>query len=91
VYLISEKLGVRSKDVERDIVDKAGFMLKLYSRYRKNLAEKRQLLESDDVFVWGSEKGLLLSPVDEKKFYGFLRGFVKFLQGVTEKVERQRL
>lgn len=83
-YFISKKFGIEPEKLEKDIEDKVGFILNLYSRYRSNLDEKRSLLESGEVFAWGHERALLLYKIDQKEFYEFLKNFVVFLRNIAK-------
>jgi predicted nucleotidyltransferase component of viral defense system len=82
VYLISKQLGVKLEDVDKCIVGKTNFALRLYGKYRTNLKEKIALLESGRLFEWGEEEDLLLSEIDETDFYSFLNEFERFLRQV---------
>ncbi len=46
VYLISKKFGIRPESLEKVIEEKITFMMKLYSKYKNNISEKRRLLET---------------------------------------------
>ncbi len=89
VYLISKKFGISPEDLKKDTVAKTVFALNLYAKYRNNFNEKKKLLKTKDIFVWGHEKGLLLTEIDEKDFYAFLESFVRFLRDISEDIERQ--
>ncbi len=89
-YLISKKFGIRPEDLKKDIVAKTLFSLNLYTKYRNNLNEKKKLLRTKDIFLWGHEKGLLLTDIDEKEFYAFLGKLATFLHEVIEDSERQK-
>lgn len=82
VYLICTKFGVKLDDVEKCIVNKTNFALKLYNRYRTNLKEKVSLMRSGKLFEWGEERALLLAEIDEKGFYSFLGEFQEFLKRI---------
>jgi predicted nucleotidyltransferase component of viral defense system len=87
VYLISRRFNIRLEDLEEDVIDKTRFILGLYAKYRENFKEKKKLLSSKEAFRWGEEKGLLLIEIDEKRFYKFLRKFIRFMQKVAMKIE----
>ena len=82
-YLIAKRLGIRPESLEEEAKDKVMFMLELYGKYRDNIREKISLLDSGRIFSWGEEKGLLLSSMDEKDFYGFMKGFTDFLRKIA--------
>ncbi len=90
VYLISKKFGIKPEDLKKYITAKTLFSLNLYTKYRNNFNEKKKLLKTKDIFVWGHEKGLLLTDIDEKEFYVFLGKLVTFLHDVVEDIERQK-
>lgn len=80
IYLIWRQFGISPEDEEKNIVNKIGFSLKLYARYRDHLKQKLTLLNSGKLFDWGAEKELLLSDIHEGEFYKFLGGFDIFLK-----------
>jgi predicted nucleotidyltransferase component of viral defense system len=80
VYLIWKRFGIAPESVEKCIIGKIGFSLKLYAKYRDHLKQKVALLNSGKLLTWGAEKELLLSDIDEADFYRFLGGFETFLK-----------
>jgi len=84
VYLICTRFGVKLDDVEKCIVNKTNFALKLYNKYRINLKQKVSLMQSGKLFEWGEERELLLAEIDEKDFYVFLKKFEPFLKRVID-------
>ncbi len=86
VYLILKEGKAELKENEEEIIQKTRFMLQLYERFRDNFSDKMELLESGEFFEWGEEKGLLISELDEKDFYKFVDGFLKFLKRVGTKI-----
>lgn len=86
VYFISKKFGTRPESMERYVLDKLNFALKLYSKYKTNLRKKIPILNSDKLFAWGTEKDLLLTEIDEKEFYSFLAKFDVFLKDIISKL-----
>jgi predicted nucleotidyltransferase component of viral defense system len=87
VYLIWKKFGIKPEDVEKCIVGKIAFSLKLYAKYRSHLKQKITLLNSGKLFDWGSEKEMLLSDIDEGEFYEFLKKFEVFLKKIVADFE----
>jgi len=83
VYLICTKFGVKLDDVEKCIVNKTNFALKLYGKYRTNLKGKIGLMQSGKLFEWGEERALLLAEIDEKGFYSFLGELQEFLKKIV--------
>jgi len=63
------------------------FALKMYSKYRSNLAGKLNLLKSDRLFGWGEDRDLLLSEISEVD----LGEFTQFLKRVTAKLDNTRV
>jgi predicted nucleotidyltransferase component of viral defense system len=86
VYFISKKFGTRPESMERYVLDKLNFALKLYGKYKTNLKKKIPILNSDKLFAWGTEKDLLLTEIDEKEFYSFLTKFNVFLKDIVSKL-----
>ncbi|MCS4540855.1 MAG: nucleotidyl transferase AbiEii/AbiGii toxin family protein [Euryarchaeota archaeon] len=86
VYLICRKFNIKLEDIHESIVSKTRFMLNLYEKYRRNLAEKKDIVTSGKVFKLGEERGLLLQDIEEKEFYKFLEDFSVFLKKVTEEL-----
>lgn len=84
VYFLRKQFSLKLEDIEPCIVKKTNFALKLYSKYRKNLKEKTDLLQSGRLFEWGEEKSLLLSEMDEADFYSFLDQLQEFLKKVIK-------
>jgi predicted nucleotidyltransferase component of viral defense system len=80
IYLISRKYGIKIQGLKKEITEKIKLMLELYQKYRTNLVEKIKLLESDDLFEWGTEKELLLKDINEEKFSRFVKEFQEFLK-----------
>jgi len=83
-YFICKQFGIKLERMEPCIVKKTNFALKLYSKYRQNLKEKVDLLQSGRLFEWGEERNLLLSEMDERDFYSFLGEFQEFLRQVIK-------
>jgi len=83
VYLICTKFGVKLDDVEKCIVNKTNFALKLYGKYRTNLKGKIGLMQSGKLFEWGEERALLLAEIDGKGFYSFLGELQEFLKKIV--------
>lgn len=86
VYLICSKFGINLEDLYDIMVEKTKFVLNLYEKYRKNLEAKKDLIASEKAFTWGEEQELLLSNIDEKEFYKFLRDFSLFLKKITDEL-----
>ncbi len=86
VYMICAKFNLELDDLSDCIVEKTQFFLNLYEKYRKNLAEKKDLLISDKAFKWGDEAGLLLQEIEEEDFYMFRARFSMFLKNIIEKL-----
>ncbi|WP_343383496.1 nucleotidyl transferase AbiEii/AbiGii toxin family protein [Candidatus Bathycorpusculum sp.] len=82
VYLIGKVFGVSLDEVFSCVVEKLGFTLALYGRYRQNLAAKKVTFLSAP-FSWGDEKGLLLKEIDEKDCYCFIENLRGFLERVA--------
>lgn len=86
VYLISKKFGINPKDIEYCTIKKINFALRHYEKFRNNFAQKRRLVEKEDVFEWGEEKDLLIMEIDEKEFNRFINQFIRYLQGLIKQV-----
>lgn len=84
VYMIWKRFGTRPEDQEKCILAKIRFSLKLYAKYREHLKQKVVLLNSGKIFVWGAEKELLLSDIDEGDFYKFMDGLDTFLKKTVD-------
>ena len=87
VYLICKNFDITPEGLEGIITEKVGFMLQLYEKYRRNIAEKRNVLGREG-FAWGEEKELLLIEIDTEEFYDFLDRFFPFLNRIMDEVER---
>lgn len=86
VYFICKRFDIKLEDVEGCIIIKTKFALELYDKYRSNLKDKIALLQSGKIFVWGGERDLLLSDMDDKEFYSFLSEFQDFLKDIIKKI-----
>jgi predicted nucleotidyltransferase component of viral defense system len=83
IYLIWKQFGIKAEDEQEKIIDKIGFSLKLYAKYREHLKQKVALLNTGKLFGWGAEKELLLSDIDEEDFDKFLGRFGVFLKKIV--------
>jgi predicted nucleotidyltransferase component of viral defense system len=90
VYLICREFDIRPESLEKQAEDKIAFMLKMYSKYKNNIGEKRRLLESGEIFSWGDERSLLLAEINEKDFYAFLGGFTALLEKIAANCMKTR-
>lgn len=79
VYFILKKFNLQIQDFKAQIIEKTLFTLNS-ERFRKNLIEKLDFINSGDLFSWGEEKRLLLRDFDENKFNTFLKEFNNFLK-----------
>jgi predicted nucleotidyltransferase component of viral defense system len=89
VFFICRQFGIKVERMEPCIVKKTNFALKLYSKYRRNLREKIDLLQSGRLFEWGEERTLLLSDINETDFYLFVEEFESFLRQVVRSLNFQ--
>lgn len=87
VYLIYKKFGIAPEDLKKDIVAKTLFSLSLYTKYKDNFNEKKKLLKTNEIFLWGTEKGLLLTDINENEFYVFLGRLIIFLHDVVKDID----
>ncbi len=87
VYFICKRFDIKLEDVEGCIIIKTKFALDLYDKYRSNLKDKIVLLQSGKIFVWGGERDLLLSEIDNTDFYSFLTEFQDFLKDIVKRIE----
>ena len=85
--MIWKKFGIKPEDVEKCILGKIAFSLKLYAKYRSHLKQKITLLNSGKLFGWGSEKEMLLTDIDEGEFYEFMKEFEVFLKKMVADFE----
>jgi predicted nucleotidyltransferase component of viral defense system len=82
VYLIQKYYGIKPESIEECTIKKIKFALELYERFKAHFEERKSLLESGEIFEWGTERELLISDIDQKEFYAFLAGFQAFLKNV---------
>ena len=85
IYLISKRIGIDFKEVERETLEKLKFVLKLYQKYRRNLMEKASTLIIEN-FPFGSERQLLITEINEAEFYSFLTRFMPWLRRLIKTV-----
>jgi len=90
VYFIKDRLGVDPKEYADRIIEKTRFTLNRYDRYRRNLREKKPFFESGEIFDWGEEKSLLLTTIDEGKFFAFLGGFQDYLKLLSHELDSSK-
>jgi len=84
VYFILRKFtSMNLEDLESESLEKIGFALDLYEKYRKNLREKTPVLNVEG-FPFGSEKHLLIQEIDESDFYSFLTSFMVWLKKIAD-------
>jgi len=86
LFLVEKMFGIHMKDVKSEIIEKTGFILDLYEKYRVNFDEKKKLLESRELFRWGAEKSLLLQEIDEREFYRFVDGLMNDLKIMAREI-----
>ena len=86
VYLISREYDIAVAKLEPQIVEKTAFVLDMYEKYRRNLKNKMEAIGSEDMFVWGREKELLLQEIDENEFYRFVERLNNDLKSIAVKV-----
>jgi predicted nucleotidyltransferase component of viral defense system len=85
IFFIYKVLRIKPNKVEKCIIKKIEHGLGLYVKYRTNLKVKKQLLERNKIFEWGSERDLLLSNLNEKEFYKFITKFTEYLKILVKK------
>ena len=83
VFLITLKFDLKVQDLQKEIIEKIEFMIGMYHKYQENLDEKIKLLDSNDLFEWGTEKELLLEDIPEEQFNRFVNEFQGVLKGIT--------
>jgi predicted nucleotidyltransferase component of viral defense system len=88
VYLVNREYKIKPASIEKCAVKKVEMTLRMYERYRAHFTEKAKRLESADLFEWGSERDLLISEIDKKEFYSFLREFQRFLEKVAKAISQ---
>lgn len=82
IFLVMEKFGIRLEDIANNTIAKINYSTKMNEKYRNNLEEKLEQLNSGELFAWGEEKYLLLKDIDEDKFIEFEKELEKFLQEI---------
>lgn len=87
VYLVCKQNGIKLPGMEKHIIKKTNFTLRLYNKYRENLQTKTKLLESEKFFDWGQEMDLLLQKLDDKDFYTFLKKLKEFLKKIVKQLK----
>lgn len=86
IFLISKNLGVKAEDVERCIIEKMGYALDHYERYRENFEEKKNLLDQGRIFKWGTERDLMIAEIDDNEFDKFLDDLTNYLKKLVKKL-----
>lgn len=90
VFFISKDLDVKPESVEKYVIAKISYALEHFEKYGDNFEEKKKLLDKGQLFDWGTEKGLLITKIDEKEFMGFVDGFMKYLKTLIKKIPEQK-
>lgn len=85
VFLISKNIGIRAEDVEGCIIEKIGYALDHYERYRENFEEKKNLLDKGSIFEWGTERDLLITGIDDEEFNRFIDDLTNYLKKLVKK------
>ena len=73
------------EELKNQIIEKTLFAINQYDKYRENLRERMELINSDVPLTWNweHEKILLLKKLDEDNFSKFLAEFNIFLERIT--------
>ncbi|MHA1596659.1 MAG: nucleotidyl transferase AbiEii/AbiGii toxin family protein [Candidatus Asgardarchaeia archaeon] len=85
VYFILNRFNINLEELEKEIIEKIRFVLKLYQKYRENLRGKVSMLDVEN-FPFGSEGYLLIEKIDEKRFYSFLTEFMPWLKKLAKNI-----
>ena len=73
LYLLWKEHDLDIIQFKTEIINKISFSLDLYEKYRENLKRKKSFLDSDDFFGWGAEKDLLITRLDDREFYAYVK------------------
>ena len=87
IFLLSENLGIKADELEDVIISKTEFMLRIYDRFRRNFALKKEFFIEDGGLRSSKENELLILPIDEKDFHIFIRDFNDFLRGIFSRID----
>jgi len=90
IYFIQKQFNIKPSDVEKQSLEKISHTLQLYNKYRNNLDTKKKQIEENNIFEWGTEKGLLLKEIDEADFKKFLDEFIQYLKELIKKLDIDR-
>jgi predicted nucleotidyltransferase component of viral defense system len=88
IYFIEKHLGIKVDDVEKYVIRKTKHTLGLYNKYQTNFRAKKKLIEQGKIFDWGTEKELIISKVDDKKFNKFVAELAEYLKKLVVKMDR---
>ena len=80
IYQVCKKFEIDLSEIIDNSILKLKFSLGMYKKYCDNMTEKLKLLESGDLFAWGSERRLLLQNVDDVDFNSFVKKLENFLK-----------
>ncbi len=86
VYLICKKFDIKLEEMEKCIVEKTKFGLNLYKKYNDNLEKNKKLIDKEDFFEWGEEKGLLIEKIDDQELNEFIKELKEFLKKIIKKL-----
>ncbi len=87
IYFIQKHLGIRVADVEKYVIRKTKHTLGLYAKYQTNFRSKKKLIEQGKIFDWGTEKGLLVSKINEEEFIKFVRELTEYLKKLVRMID----
>ena len=80
IFLVCEAFGIKLSDIEENAIEKINHSTENNEKYRNNLEDKLELLNSEEFFAWGDEGNLLLREIEEEKFTEFEKELETFLK-----------
>ena len=88
IYFILKEYKFKIEELKNQIIEKTLFAINQYDKYRENLRERMELINSDVPLTWNweHEKSLLLKKLDEDNFSKFLAEFNIFLERIIEEI-----
>ncbi len=86
VYLICKRYDVDLDEINVNATKKLNFSLQMYAKYRENLKNKRDYINTGKgLFVWENEMNLL-EKIDVNEFYSFNKKLESFLGEIIQNI-----
>lgn len=86
IYMIYHNFGILPKDIDKVVIEKILFALRMYGKYRDNFKANFGRFRDRKFSISASERDLLINDLDEKKFQAFLKSFYIYISELSERI-----